>query len=57
MDESHDAVVQPHVHANTFTRTLVHGVEMVPHLNRSEFKNGSKPKHIWTLNYKLITKE
>ncbi len=36
MDESHDAVVQPHVDAHTFTRTLVHGVEMVPHLNRSE---------------------
>jgi hypothetical protein len=32
MDESHDAVVQPHVHAHTFTRALVHGVEMIPHL-------------------------
>ncbi len=45
MDESHDAVVQPHVHAHTFTRTLVHGVEMVPHLNITGFKNGSTPKH------------
>jgi hypothetical protein len=46
MDESHDAVVQPHVHAHTFTRTLVHSVEMVPHLNISEFKNYSTPNQI-----------
>ena len=34
MYEAHDAVVQPHVHAYTFTRTLVHGVEVVPHLQK-----------------------
>ncbi len=34
MYEAHDAVVQPHVHAYTFTRTLVHSVEVVPHLQK-----------------------